>query len=279
MENNKLKQNDIKNNFKTTKVAGIFKRLKRLKRVIQAPLEHARKIINGGFYEEPGKGSRKSMGGYYGEGAERYLERRISKKSWPKEQNTVLNFLSLLPDGLSVLDVPFGTGRFVPFYIDKNFQVYGLEKSPDMISTAKEVLGNQFAHCSIDIGDATMLEYLDASFDLVVSFRFLPHIVTFKQAESALKEFSRVTKKYAILQLGQRERGVYRRRLPKANEKMESWLYPDEIEEMLEEVGFKITNKSGPVKSATTTTAKVAKNVGNWHVFLCEKINSETKIT
>jgi hypothetical protein len=44
--------------------------------------------------------------------ATNYLAERIHKPIWQLEQHAMRRLLSSLPDGLSVLDVPFGTGRF-----------------------------------------------------------------------------------------------------------------------------------------------------------------------
>ena len=123
-------------------------------------------------------------------------------------------------------------------------KIYGIEKSPDMIEAAKKSLSNNFYQCNVQIGDALRLPYDDNEFDLVVSVRFIPHILTFGQAIIALKEFQRVTNKYVIVQLREREERRYRRRLPKSNEKMDSWLYPIEIEKLLSDVGFQILEKS-----------------------------------
>ena len=241
--------------------------MKNIIRNFLAPREMVIKIINGGFYEVPGQGK-----SYYGKRAEQYNEKRVSGWDWQLEQSTVKQFLSELPDGMSVLDVPFGTGRFVPFYLEKNMRVFGLEKSPDMLMAAQKSLGEKYASCHVDLGDAVNLKYRDNYFDLVVSSRFLPHIISYQQARVALQEFCRVTKQYALLQISERKNNQYRRRLPREHEKMESWLYPEEIEELLNNVGFFVLQKSGPVKNATTTTAKRLSNIGKWHFYLCEKI-------
>ena len=53
---------------------------------------------------------------------------------------------------------------------------------------------------NICIGDATKLPYKAQSFDLLVCFRFLPWIVSFGDLKIILNEFSRVCKKYAIIE-------------------------------------------------------------------------------
>ena len=229
--------------------------------------ELGRKKFNGGFYEKP-----RPDASYIGEDASCYYEKRAKLYDWQNEQLAMEELLRYLNNSLKVLDVPFGTGRFIQLYKAKNMKIYGLEKSSEMIAAAEKLLGEDFNKCTITIGDATKLPYKDNMFDLVVCFRYLPHIINFGQAKQTLSEFYRVSKKYIIIQLGEREKHEYRRRLPRNNEKMESWLYPNEVEQLLNHVRFRIIKKTKPLKSATTTTAKYVKNIGNWHAFLCEKL-------
>lgn len=136
---------------------------------------------------------------YYGDKATRYLARRANQAWWHHEHKAVRRLLRKLPKGLTVLDVPFGTGRFIPLYLKRGMEVYGLDASCDMIREAAKVPG--FDKCHITIGDARDMPYPDASFDLVVCFRFLEGIVSFGEAKRILSEIARVTRRYAILEL------------------------------------------------------------------------------
>jgi ubiquinone/menaquinone biosynthesis C-methylase UbiE len=102
---------------------------------------------------------------------------------------------------MSVLDVPFGTGRFLPLYNNKNHLVTGLDSSQDMVDQAKDKFGNSLTNVSIDICDARKMPYQNGQFDLSVCFRFLPWIVSFKDLKIILNELSRVSKKYTIIEL------------------------------------------------------------------------------
>jgi ubiquinone/menaquinone biosynthesis C-methylase UbiE len=139
---------------------------------------------------------------YYGKTAQNYEVKRQKQAWWHVEQTEMKALLTQLPDGLRVVDIPFGTGRFVPMYHEKGFKISGLDASGDMISTAKQILGDQFQGVDAHVGDAADLPFEDAQFDLLVSTRFLRDIVVYRVAKDILKEFSRVTKQYAILQLG-----------------------------------------------------------------------------
>ena len=77
---------------------------------------------------------------YYKEIASKYEEKRKKQAWWHVEQDQMAQLLDQLPDGMSVVDIPFGTGRFVPMYRKKGFEIAGLDASEDMISTAQKIL-------------------------------------------------------------------------------------------------------------------------------------------
>jgi len=141
-------------------------------------------------------------------------------------------------------------------------QVHGIDISEEMIAAAGKELGSQFEKCAAKVGDATRLAYPDASFDLVVSFRFLDTILSFGDAKKALAEFSRVTKSQAILELSVRKESFARPRLPREDEVMGGLLYPQELEELLATFKLRVVKKSEPIKDS-----------GDWHMhaYLCEK--------
>lgn len=117
------------------------------------------------------------------------------------------DLLEALPRDLSVVDIPFGTGRFVPFYDEFGYRITGLDASGNMLEAAKASLGELYGKCTCVTGDAADLPFADNQFDLVVSTRFLRDIVTFGQAKQMLSEMARVTSKYAIVQLGENPGG------------------------------------------------------------------------
>jgi ubiquinone/menaquinone biosynthesis C-methylase UbiE len=210
-----------------------------------------------------GRTYRKPKGNqYYGDVAEGYTERRSKQDWWHTEQAIMRDLLRDVPDGSSVLDVPFGTGRFVPYYLEKGMAVHGIDISDEMIAAAGKELGPQFEKCTAKVGDATKLQYPDASFDLVVSFRFLDTILSFGDAKKALAEFSRVTKSRAILEISARKESFARPRLPREDEVMGGLLYPRELEELLATFKLRIVKKSDMIK-----------DTGDWHMhaYLCEK--------
>ena len=141
--------------------------------------------------------------------------------------------------------------------------VSGLDASSDMVAAARKVLGKKFDLCKVDIGDATRLPYADKSFHLLVCIRFLGSIISFGQAKQALREFSRVTEKQAIISFNERKGGAYRWRSPRDSQRMGGRLYAHEIEDLLSQVGFGVTKKEGPLFQNRRRAV---------YVYLCEKI-------
>jgi ubiquinone/menaquinone biosynthesis C-methylase UbiE len=200
---------------------------------------------------------------YYGNVAANYQIRRAKQSWWQVEQTEMKGLLHALPKGLSVLDVPFGTGRFAPLYMRRKFEVYGVDVSSDMLLAAKDTLGETFDACKTTTGSATDLPYRDESFDLVVSVRFLRDIIVKSDAETALSEFARVTKKYAILQLGQSiSKGI---NLSALDDDIPLLSQLDALgnKQLLAKHGFKIVD-SKRVKSDPADNSEI------YH-FLCEK--------
>lgn len=198
---------------------------------------------------------------YYGKTAANYEKRRTKQDWWQVEQEEMGALLSTLPKGLSVVDIPFGTGRFVPFYIDREYTIHGLDASVEMLSTANKILGDAFKECKVTVGSAMKLDYADNQFDLLVSTRFLRDIIIADDAKLALAEFVRVTKRFAIIQLGEntqsRSEKVY------GDTVLASRLSSAGNKRMLNDVGLKIIEKR-LVKSDPNSNSEI------FH-YLCEK--------
>lgn len=139
---------------------------------------------------------------YYGDNAELYDAERAHTKRWAREQAAVKDYLDRLPKGLKILDVPLGTGRYLPFYFERGDSVVGLDSSHAMIDVARRRAGDKADTLETVVGDATNLPFEDGAFDLVVSTRFLRHILPFSLARKSLAEMARVTRSHAIIELG-----------------------------------------------------------------------------
>jgi len=187
-----------------------------------------------------------------------YVEERKNRKTWRMEDKIIQEYLNNLSDIKNVLDVPFGTGRFVPYYLKKNLDVYGLEISPSMIEEAKKNLGDDFLKCNTIVGNSIQIPFEDNKFDLIVCVRFLTAIITFDEVLLSLKEFSRTTRKYFLLEIGVRDINDPRPRLPNGDEKMAFWFYPNEIRQLLLDNKIQVINSKPVIKDL--------------HLFFCEKI-------
>ena len=177
---------------------------------------------------------------YYKDIASNYEKKRMKQAWWHVEQEQMAQLLDQLPDGMSVVDIPFGTGRFVPMYRKKGFKIAGLDASEDMILTAQNILGSDFDGIDTRVGDAASLPFKDKEFDLLVSTRFLRDIVTFSVAKEILREFARITKKYAIIQLGHNRKTGF---VPDENSPMGGWLSEKDLTKLLNSYGFEVVEK------------------------------------
>ena len=168
---------------------------------------------------------------YYNDTAFRYERKRMRQDWWHVEQREMRSLLDTLPTELSVVDVPFGTGRFVPFYAELGYKIAGLDVSYDMLAAAKQALGEElYDQCTCVTGDAAKLPYADEQFNLIVSTRFLRDIVLFGTAKTMLAEMARVTSRYAIIQLGEDPNG---HRTPDDDEVMGSHMSRDAVDALL----------------------------------------------
>lgn len=111
---------------------------------------------------------------------------------------TVLSLLSINP-GEHVLDIGCANARDISELVKSGAQVTGVDISESMIDAAKK----QLSQIGIDgvtlrVGDATRLNFSDASFDKILCSEVIEHI---PDALQALKEIRRVLKRGGALVL------------------------------------------------------------------------------
>jgi len=128
---------------------------------------------------------------YHGEVANRYDEDRQREPIWEVEQRFVRDWVQSLDAGTSVLDVPCGTGRFVPCMLERRLKVHARDISADMVA---EIL-RRYPAAAVDaaVGDAEQLEFADNSVDVLISWRFF-HLLPEAVLLPVLQEFRRVTR-------------------------------------------------------------------------------------
>ncbi len=142
---------------------------------------------------------------YQAGAAEQYDETRKGRNIFNWEERIVGELLADTAPGSRVLDVPVGTGRFIPSYIRLGLTVVGLDASADMLTEASRTF-EASAAVSLVEGSATDIPFADGHFDALVSFRFLPGKLTLRKTRRALEEYARVTRGtlYILLKVGPR---------------------------------------------------------------------------
>jgi len=135
---------------------------------------------------------------YRGEIASRYDEDRQGEPLWEIEQRFVRDWTVRLPAGGRVLDVPCGTGRFVPIFLAHGQQVCARDISADMVAE----IARRYPGAPVDaaVGDAERLALPDAAFDAIVCWRFF-HLIPHAVILPVLREFRRVARGPILVQV------------------------------------------------------------------------------
>lgn len=93
------------------------------------------------------------------------------------------------------LDLGCGTGRNIPCFLEKCGEVKAVDYTPGMLSHARQIFQDD-PRVEMMIADARDLPFPDESFDLIGSFKALPHV---PNVEQALREIARVAKKRSTI--------------------------------------------------------------------------------
>lgn len=186
---------------------------------------------------------------YYGDKARKYIMKRDNHVRWKLEQSIVKELLSEVPDKITVIDVPFGTGRYLNLYLEKGMSVFGIDISEDMLDAAREIHGNSLTQCNIFVGSADCLPYENDFFDLVVSSRFFT-LLPFEFSKKVLSELIRVSKSKLFLNFRIRREGLnyynFIERIVGVQQqptKMDQHIYEKDLINMFDEFGLKILRK------------------------------------
>ncbi len=109
------------------------------------------------------------------------------------QEEATLKMLSSCPKA-SVLDVGGGHGQMTESLIKEGFKVTVLG-STDICKDRIQRFLDQ-GSCSFQVGNILKLPYPDQTFDVVLSFRLLPHVV---QWNKLIQELCRVSKKCVVI--------------------------------------------------------------------------------
>lgn len=101
---------------------------------------------------------------YYGRHATEYETQRRKNPLWQREHDAVAELLHRGP----VLDVPIGTGRYIPIYLERGLGFSGVDISEDMLGEALKRA--DFPH---QVGTITDLPFLDDEFGTAVCTRLM----------------------------------------------------------------------------------------------------------
>jgi ubiquinone/menaquinone biosynthesis C-methylase UbiE len=138
---------------------------------------------------------------YFGSNAHAYEERRAQKAKWSEENRLVEGYVARLPWGASLLDVPFGTGRFAQAYLAAGLKVAGADISSDMIEKARQLHGSEISGFDLRTAPAEKLPFADRSFDYLICNRFIKWLPEEAILESVAKEFRRVCNREMLIQV------------------------------------------------------------------------------
>lgn len=131
---------------------------------------------------------------YTGPVAQQYDARRAGTAKWQKEQDLVERILRQLPPGSSVVDIPVGTGRFLPVYRQLGIAATGMDVSPDMLARAREKCGE----AALRLSDIRRIDASDGEYDAAVCVRFL-NWVDAAALTAAVGELARVSRQHVVL--------------------------------------------------------------------------------
>lgn len=135
---------------------------------------------------------------YLGDTARQYNAVRQGGRKWAREQRAIEGLLQTLPDGLTTLDVPVGTGRLFGFYKQHDFRGTGVDVSPDMLEEARANASELDIAVELKTGDIRHLPFPDSSFDLVMCVRFLNWVDSAGLRQS-LTELARVSRRRLLV--------------------------------------------------------------------------------
>ncbi len=137
---------------------------------------------------------------YKNEISRSYVDQRKDEIVWEIEENIIKKIISGIPEGNSVMDVPFGTGRFGKIYANAGLITYGVDISKEMLDESISLLGKNLTNINIICGDAERLCFHDNSIDYIFCIRLF-HLIPTKIAEKILDEFFRIARKKVIIQV------------------------------------------------------------------------------
>lgn len=110
----------------------------------------------------------------------RYIQRRVGIELYEKKKGFK-----------KILDLGCGNGRHIVFLSEQGFDVYGIDISAEAIEIASAWTTKIGLKANLRTGDIKELPYENDSFDVIISYGVLDHIL-FSDAKKAMQEIRRV---------------------------------------------------------------------------------------
>ena len=134
---------------------------------------------------------------YYGAEVTDYDARRVRQDKWRREFDVLETMLTGRALGV-VLDIPVGTGRFIPLYRRFGFKsIMGGDVSTDMLNAARKYAGKDLGLFQTDILDIKMH---GREVDCAVCIRLL-NLLSEQEMQRAVSELCRVANDHVILSI------------------------------------------------------------------------------
>lgn len=128
-----------------------------------------------------------------------YESVRASKAAWQREQSVVEEVLrDEVTDVRTCLDVPTGTGRFLPVYGSLGWEVTAMDISSAMLDESRAKAASVGLDATFREGSVFELPFDDGSFDLVVCYRLL-NWFNRRDTNRALAELARVSRRWIVV--------------------------------------------------------------------------------
>jgi SAM-dependent methyltransferase len=134
---------------------------------------------------------------YTGNAASSYDALREGRPDWIGEQAAAEKLFGFLPRGAVLVDIPVGTGRFLPLYQKHGFKVSGFDISKDMLREAGLKAGLLDFPCQLEKADIRRIPLPTKTADVAICVRFL-NWVEFEGLANVLAELERVSR-FAII--------------------------------------------------------------------------------
>jgi len=195
---------------------------------------------------------------YYGNTAKDYDSKRLNNpygKNTDYLEKRAINCLLVSIKCKKILDLPCGTGRITKFLLEKNYLVYGVDVSSDMIKEASIKLKKYPNLLGLKVSSGDSLRFKDNEFDCVTSIRLMGHLPKDYRLK-VLKEMNRVSD-YIIVSYHSRNSimGLLKRFQIILGLKDKNWFQVSENDAIkeLEKCGFKVIGKSYVLRGIAET--------------------------